>query len=76
MSPTPKPPTRLTVSGGPSVQPRLSMRPEQDPEPKRFVNMAHPMRKPIRKDVGPEFWAVLSVIAAVVIFLVFNESVR
>jgi hypothetical protein len=76
MTPTPKPPTRLTVSGGPKATSHLSMAPAKEPEPKRFVNMAHPMRKPIRWDVGAEFWAVLSVIAAVVIFLVFNESVR
>ena len=74
MTPTPKPPTRLTVSGGPKAQPVLVVRDEPAREP--FMQ-AHPMTTWDRMRMAAGPWAAsILIILVVVIFLVFGVDVR
>jgi hypothetical protein len=72
----PKPPTRLTVSGGPKATPHLAMRETHRYPPSEPTRMAHPSVK-TRAIKWLEIWGVALVLVIVVlIYLAFDGGVR
>jgi len=67
MTPTPKPPTRLTVSGGPKVESHLSVRTIDRPTQNDPYRMAHPS---LRTRLSAYLWMALAVLLVVLTILI------